>query len=60
MQINEVTQNSKKELFESMKADKDHTFTESTLKQIAEAVTTFDNSQPAMTVDEAREWLKNA
>ena len=60
MQINEVTQNSKKELFESMKVDTDHTFTDSTLKQIAEAVTTFDKSQPAMTVDEACEWLRNA
>ena len=60
MQINEVIQSSKKELFESLKSDKDHTFSESTLMEITEAVTNFDAKQPGMTVDEAREWLKNA
>lgn len=60
MQINEVIQSSKKELFESLKSDKDHTFNESTLMQITEAVTNFDANQPGMTVDEACEWLKNA
>jgi len=54
----EIDKPSKKTIFESLKSDTDHTFNDSTLKEITEAVSTFDESQPTMTVNEAIEWLK--
>jgi len=54
----EIDKPSKKSIFESLKSDTDHSFNEDTLKQITESVSTFDESQPSMTVNEAIEWLK--
>lgn len=54
----EIEKPSKKKIFESLKSDTEHTFNDESLKEITEAVSNFDNSQPSMTVDEAIEWVK--
>ena len=60
MRLTEINQPSKKAIFESLKQDKEHTFAEDTLEQIAESISKFDNNQPGMSVDEAIEWLNKA
>jgi hypothetical protein len=57
MRLNEINQPSKKAIFESLKSDTDHTFSDGTLMEITEAVSNFDKNQPSMTVNEAIEWL---
>lgn len=54
----EIEKPSKKKIFESLKSDTEHTFNDESLKEITEAVSNFDNSQPSMTVNEAIEWVK--
>jgi hypothetical protein len=60
MQFNEINKPSRKAIFESLCTDKDQPFTTTTLQEIAEAISKFDDKQPGMTVDEALEWLNNA
>ena len=60
MRLNEINQPSKRAIFEGLKADKNHSFTEETLVEITESVSNFDKNQPSMSVDETIEWLKQA
>lgn len=59
MRLNEINQPSAKSIFESLQSDKEHTFSNETLQEIAESIGKFDNSKPGMTVEEAINWLDN-
>ena len=55
----EIEKPSKKAIFEGLNSDKEHTFKEDTLKEIAESVSKFDESSPSMSVDECIDWINN-
>lgn len=57
MRLNEINKPSKKAIFEGLKSDPNQPFNDSTLMEITEAISNFDENQPGMTVDEAVEWL---
>lgn len=60
MLLKEINQPSKKNIFESLKSDKDHSFNDETLKEITESISKFNENQPSMSVEETVEWLKQA
>lgn len=53
MKITEVTKPSKTAILESLKEDTDHTFSESTLEEIAESISNFDAAQEPLTLEQA-------
>ena len=57
MKINEVFEPSAKAIFESLKEDKDHTFSESTLQEISESIANAKFSMQPMTTEEFNSWL---
>ena len=59
MQFNELKQPSKQTILEGLRADNGHTFSDTELQAIAEAINKFDHNQQSMTVKEAIEWLDN-
>ena len=58
MKITEVTKLTKTAILESLKEDKEHTFSDVTLEEIAESVANFNESATAMTTEEALNLLR--
>lgn len=59
MRLNEINKPSKKAIFEGLKSDTEHTFSNQVLEEIAESVSNFNHNQPGMTVTEAIEYLES-
>ena len=53
MKITEVTKPSTNEIFESIKADKDHSFSEDTMQAIAESISKATTDEQPMTLEQA-------
>jgi hypothetical protein len=60
MKITELTKIAQEQVFESLKADTDHTFSDETLQEIAQAVASNDGSSTGGSLDEFKAWLKDA
>jgi hypothetical protein len=59
MKINEVIQPSAKAIYESLKQDTDHTFSDDTLKQIAESASSAKFTKVASTLEEVDSWIES-
>jgi hypothetical protein len=59
MKLTEVIQPGAEAIFESLKADTEHTFNDMTLRAISESVATFEQTAEPMTIDEFFTFLDN-
>lgn len=60
MKINELTKLTKEQVFESLKADTEHDFSESTLQEIANGLASHNPDAPGSTYEDFQRWLQKA